>query len=339
MPADIDDDGLLAQYPVPRPESNPPTSTTNAIHLIKLAQLNSEIKYIANSISHSTPAYTYPQIPDVLQWQSDILSRLQRWAAEIPQLSQTQTKLNKIKYHEVVMLLLRPSPAIPNPSHESLYLCNDSAVATIRTFDQLYRGDLLVFTWQTLHSIFLATVTMLYCTWSVPSVTRNTSVETLMKDLNTASSVLSALAEHFVDARRGRDILDELSSVTLRWIMEKQGISASDSQLSQTVTTAKGNPDPHTYGAVSGHEKGGQHSTVEADLTKSNNEQSLPSQAFDDFFSSESWESLFGMPNDSGLPFQIDTIMQGVFNDFQPDFDFGQSLALDNNMLTGDPLL
>merc|ERR1712093_35179 len=51
LPADIDDDGLLAQYPVPRPESNPPTSTTNAIHLIKLAQLNSEIKYIANSIS------------------------------------------------------------------------------------------------------------------------------------------------------------------------------------------------------------------------------------------------------------------------------------------------
>jgi len=156
-----------------------------------------------------------------------------------------------------------------------------------------------------------------------------------MMDLNTASSVLSALAEHFVDARRGRDVLDELSSVTLRWLMEKQGKSASNSQLSQTVTTPKGNSDPHTYG----HEKGGQHSTIEADMTQFNSEESLPSQPFDDFFTSESWESLFGVPNDPELPFQIDTIMQGVFNDFQPDFDFGESLALDNNMLTGDPIL
>ncbi|KAH7397706.1 fungal-specific transcription factor domain-containing protein [Cadophora sp. MPI-SDFR-AT-0126] len=337
LPVDVDDDGLLDQYPIPRSDSSPPTSTTNAIHLIKLTQLNSEIKYIANSISRSTPAYTYPQIPDVLQWQTDILSRLRRWAAEIPQFSQTQTQLSKIKYHEMVMLLLRPSPAIPNPSHESLYTCNESAIATIRTFDQLYRGDLLVFTWQTLHSIFLATVTMLYCTWSVPSVTRDTSVETLMMDLNTSSSVLSALAEHFVDARRGRNILDELSSVTIRWIMDEHGKRARIGQMSQSITTPKNGP--HDYGAESGHDKGGQSPTIEANIAQLNGEPSLPTQSFDDFFTSESWESLFGISDDPGVPFQIDTIMQGVFNDFQPEFEFGQSLELDDNMLTGDPVL
>ncbi|KAK0107787.1 hypothetical protein ONS96_003580 [Cadophora gregata f. sp. sojae] len=338
LPGDVDDEGLLAQYPIPRSDNDPPTSTTNAIHLMKLAQLNSEIKYIANSISRSTPAYTYPQIPDVLQWQTDILGRLRQWAGEIPQLSQTQTKFSKIKYHEVVMLLLRPSPAIPNPSHESLFLCNESATATIRIFDQLYRDNLLVFTWQTLHSIFLATVTMLYCTWSVPRVTRTTIVETLMMDLNTSSSVLSALAEHFVDAKRGRDILDELSSVTIRWIMGKHGSAASTGQMPQSVTLLKESSAAHSCEAGSGHEKDSRDPTDEADLAQFSSESSFTTQPFDDFFTPESWDSLFGMPNDYGLPFHIDTIMQGVFNDYQPEFEFGQSFGLDNK-LTGDPVL
>ncbi|KAH7346719.1 fungal-specific transcription factor domain-containing protein [Rhexocercosporidium sp. MPI-PUGE-AT-0058] len=342
LPVDIDDDGLLSPFPSPRLEDSLPTSATIAIHLFKLSQLNSEIKYIANSISRKTPAYSYPQIPDILQWQADVLGRLQQWATEIPQLNQTQTKLSEIKYHEVVMLLLRPSPAIPNPSHESLHTCHQSSIAVIRTFDQLYRGDLLVFNWQTLHSIFLATVTMLYCTWSVPSVTRNTSAETLMMDLKISSNVLSALAEHFVDVSRGRDILDELSSVTVRWMMDSQnqmhGKKAPNALASQSTVTPNEISASRTVGAESGHENGGPPSAIEAD-TPPGNESSLPTQLFDDFLNSEPWESLFGRPDDSELPlFQIDTIMQNVFNDFQPDVEFGQSLALDN-ILMGDPVL
>ncbi|KAL5318493.1 hypothetical protein ACEPPN_013554 [Leptodophora sp. 'Broadleaf-Isolate-01'] len=340
LPVDIDDDGLLSPFPKPRPDSSAPTSTTNAIHLFKLSQLNSEIKYIANSISRETPAYTYPQIPDVIQWQADVLDRLRQWAAKTPQLNQTQTKLSEIKYHEVVMLLLRPSPAIPNPSHESLHICHEGAIAVIRAFDQLYRGDLLVFNWQTLHSVFLATVTMLYCTWSVPSVTRNTSVETLMVDLKTSSNVLSALAEHFVDASRGRDILDELSSVTVRWMMDSQKYrrTAPNAPTSQSIVTLNESSNSRTGGPEREQDNGGQPSTMEADIAPPTNASPVPTQPFDDFLNSEPWEALFGMPDDSEFPFQIDTIMQNVFNDFQPDFEFGQSLALDN-LLTGDPVL
>lgn len=338
---DIDDDGLLSPLPSPRPEGSPPTSITNTIHLFKLAQLNSEIKYIANSISRKTPAYTYPQIPDVLQWQADVLTRLRQWEAEIPQLNQTQTKLGQIKYHEVVMLLLRPSPAIPNPSQETLHICHESAIATIRTFDQLYRGDLLVFNWQTLHSIFLATVTMLYCTWSVPSVTRSTNVETLMMDLKTSSNVLSALAEHFVDASRSRDILDELSSVTLRWLLDSQK-QARTAPISQPIGLLNETAGLRSSGADSGYvNRAGRltSAALEAELAPLSSESSIPTQPFDDFLNSEPfddflnsepWDALFGTSDDSSFPFQIDTIMQGVFNDFQPDFEFGQNLSLEN---------
>ncbi|KAL2069801.1 hypothetical protein VTL71DRAFT_14480 [Oculimacula yallundae] len=335
LPMDIDDEGLLIPLHHPRPGDSSPTSTTNAIHLFKLSQLNSEIKYIANSISHTTPAFTYPLIPDILTWQADVLDRLRQWAVEIPQLNETQTKHSEIKYHEMIMLLLRPSPAIHSPSHQSLCTCHESAISAIRTFEKLYRGDLLVFNWQTLHSIFLATVTMLYCTWTVPSVTRSTNVETLMKDLKTSSNVLSALAEHFLDASRGRDMLDELSSATLRWIMDSQkhGETAPDASIARSTEVSTETSGSRRRRATSTHGNDGQSTAFEVDVALFDNE--LPTQqSFDDFLSSGSWDTLFGISDESVFP--IDTIMHGICNDFQPDFDFGQNLALDD-ILAGDP--
>lgn len=61
---------------------------------------------------------------------------------------------------------------------------------------------------------------MLYCIWKVPSVTRTTKLETLNADLKSASSILSALGEHWFSAKRSRDFLDELSTTTIRWLTE-----------------------------------------------------------------------------------------------------------------------
>lgn len=182
---------------IPRFARSPPTSISNAIHLFKLARLNSEIKYVANSISHETPAYTYPRIPNIFDWQRDVLRRLHEWNAEIPQFHGNQihlTKCSQIKYHEMIMLLLRPSPVVQQPSSESLRLCHESSVAAIRLLDELYRRDLLTYVWTAVHSVFLATLTMLYCIWTVPHIARDTKLEVLITDLKSASNVLAATA-------------------------------------------------------------------------------------------------------------------------------------------------
>ncbi|CZT04261.1 hypothetical protein WAI453_009683 [Rhynchosporium graminicola] len=240
-----------------------------------------------------------------------VLDRLRQWEALAPQLNEIQQKLSKIKGNEVVMLLLRPSPATPNPSHESLRICYESSIVVIRTFDQIYRVDVLVFNWHTIHSIFLAIVTILYCTWTIPSVTRDTNVETLMVDLKTASNILSALAEYFVDASRGRDMLYELSMATLRRIMDSKSHrrTATDASISQPLVTPDGASDVRSRGAPSAHGHGSQPRAIEADIVSFSNEPLyFPEPSFDDFLSSTAWEELLNQSNGSVTP--IDTIMR-----------------------------
>jgi hypothetical protein len=62
-----------------RTEEEPPTHMSYAIHMFKLARLNSEMKYILHSISRETPAYAYPAVRCMKTWQTDMLSRLDQW--------------------------------------------------------------------------------------------------------------------------------------------------------------------------------------------------------------------------------------------------------------------
>jgi hypothetical protein len=316
--------------PSQRLASYTPSEITLSIHLIKLSQLNSEIKYIANSISHEAPPHSYPQVPDVNAWKDDILHRLRQWLSETPQCQATQAyvaKLLEIKYHEVMMLLLRPSPAIPQPSHESLKLCQHSALAVIRNFDELYRGNLLPYTWPTVHSVFLATISMLFCIWNVPSVTRATKLDILMADLKSASGILSALGEHWFSAKRSRDLLDELSQTTIRWLidLELKALSPSARMVSRTQNTSGADiqpPTPVTHN--DGH--GDQSRSVEEPASLADS-----SPFLDVILNSEPSASMLSFLDETSPTFDIDLIMQGVFNDyFQPDVEFGHSFPLEN---------
>jgi len=322
---------LSALEPRRRPNSYTPSDITLSIHLIKLAQLNSEIKYIANSISRTAPPHSYPQVPDVLAWKDDVLGRLRNWKAEAPHYLGTQSyaaKIVEIKYHEVMMLLLRPSPAIAHPSHDSLKLCQDSALAMIRTFDELYRGNLLPYTWPTVHSVFLGTITMLYCIWNVPSVARTMKLETLMADLKSASSILSALGEHWFSAKRSRELLDELSTTTIRWLIDlelKQ--SASSVHTASTTQDSQGTEIQCTASEASNGSTGTQHQLVGGQGNTTS-----PPAFLDILLSSEQSTSMLNFLDDTNQTFDIDSIMQGVFDDYQLGVEFGQSFPLGNGL-------
>ncbi|KAE9366043.1 hypothetical protein N431DRAFT_351537 [Stipitochalara longipes BDJ] len=329
LPQDIDDDALTALEPRQRLENYTPSNITLSIHLIKLAQLNSEIKYIANSISRKAPPHSYPQVPDVLAWKDDVLRRLRRWREEIPQNHGTQpniTKMVEIKYHEVLMLLLRPSPAIAFPSNESLKLCQNSALAVIRNFDELYHENLLPYTWVTVHSVFLGTITMLYCIWNVPSMARTTKLETLMGDLKSASSILSALGEHWFSAKRSRELLDELSTTTIRWLIGlelKQ--SASSVHMDSEAQDAHAPRIQQTALEANNGSIGDQTPLVEG-LANFNSSSSF----LDVLLSSEPSACMLSFLDETNQSFDIDSIMQKVFDDYQLDVEFGQSFPHDN---------
>ncbi|TVY15564.1 Positive regulator of purine utilization, partial [Lachnellula arida] len=228
LPADVDDHNLSATSIRRRREGEPPTHMSCAIHLFKLAQINSEIKYICHSVSQKLPPYSYPNIPDILEWQKDIVVRLESWKQQIPQFTDERihmTRLCERKYHKIIMLLHGPSPAIPKPSLESSKACYQSAVADIRLYSQLYKQDLLTYSWVTVHSIFLSTLTMLHCIWTVPEITVGAQIDDLVAILKAGSNVLSATGEHWSEAKRSRDVLDGLSVPTIRWLLEHKARS------------------------------------------------------------------------------------------------------------------
>ncbi|KAF5021292.1 hypothetical protein F66182_6690 [Fusarium sp. NRRL 66182] len=214
-----------------------------AMHLFRAAKLNSEIKYMANSIVRDSPRYAYPQVVDIHIWQRAMLQQIDEWASQIPGLDNPSDfylrATCQLRYHGLRMLLLRPSPAIPKPSHEALVQCHQSARESIQLFNQLYKKNLLVHSWTTFHGIVLSTITLMYCIKVVPDIARSTDADSLMADLSISLSVLSATGEHWSGAKRSRDILDELGKSTVRYLRENS-VGADSMGRSASRVTARG---------------------------------------------------------------------------------------------------
>jgi hypothetical protein len=329
LPANISDNMLIqdaSSTALQGPEEDC-SSISYAIHLFKLAQFNSEIKYVLHSVSRETPRYTYPSIPNISDWLADLICRLRDWWDAIPHFSRDQKHLSllcELQYHEMMMLLLRPSPRIRNPSKNSLVTCHASATAAIRVWQDLYQADRLTYSWPSIHALSLSVTTLLYCIWTVNDIARSTKIDKFINDMRTASNVLSAAAENWTEAKKSRDILDELSNATIRWLLDV-GSRQADMQRNANMDLNSSNNNSMSH---------------LQSLPTPATTQSLPSQqqysnlnqaGFDD------WPSV-GMGIDSyvdasdfatymGAPDMYSNDMQSairsIFSDFQPTFNFG----------------
>lgn len=240
---DVEDENLTDSEMQVRAENQPPTHMSVAIHLFKLALLNSEAKYVLHSISYDPLPYASPTILDVFRWQESLLQRLDTWYGDIPKM-QDRAELDhiamacEIKYHEVKMLLLRPSPRMPHPSENSLRSCYDSATRCLRLSGRLYRASLLQYSWTTMHSVFLGMLTMLYCIWLIPQITEEIKTDDLISDIKVGSVVLSAIGEHWSEAKRSNEHLEQLSNATLRWMLDRNAKRATYAAPTNNVNQA-----------------------------------------------------------------------------------------------------
>ncbi|KAL5042344.1 hypothetical protein BDW71DRAFT_211283 [Aspergillus fruticulosus] len=197
-----------------------------SIHLFRLAQLNSEIKYIMHSINRDVPAYALPVIRDILSWQQEMVRSLDSWLVAIPPqppgVSAEIVLLCRAKYHETMILLLRPSPGIPNPSDAILDECFNHALALLREFSELYATGNLLYNRLVVHSIFLGTLVMLNCIWKLPTAAARVPVDGLISKFNTTQNILSSIGEHWSEATRTRDCIKELSTATIQRLLRMQ---------------------------------------------------------------------------------------------------------------------
>ncbi|KAL4782206.1 fungal-specific transcription factor domain-containing protein [Aspergillus varians] len=197
-----------------------------SIHLFRLAQMNSEIKYIMHSVNRDAPAYAVPAVRNISTWQQNMIESLDRWFQAIPHqpsgVGVEIVLLCKAKYHETMILLLRPSPGIPNPPDKILDECFNHSITLLREFSELYATGNLLYNRLVVHSIFLGTLVMLNCIWKLPRTAARIPVDELISQFNSSQNILSSIGEHWREATRARDCIKELSSVTIQRLLKTQ---------------------------------------------------------------------------------------------------------------------
>ncbi|KAL5336561.1 fungal-specific transcription factor domain-containing protein [Aspergillus crustosus] len=240
FPSSIPDRDLLNIGPEHQLQFESTSHISYSVHVFKLAQLNSEIKYIMHSINRDAPAYALPAVRDIQAWQQDMIQSLDNWLLGIPQSGGAGSdivQLCKVKYHETMILLLRPSPGIPNPSQDILDKCFDHALTLLREFSELYASGNLLYNRLVVHSIFLGTLVMLNCIWKLPWTAARMPVDDLISKFNTSQNILSSIGEHWSEAARARDCIRELSTVTIQRLLKHQPPTSTIAQPAQVDTS------------------------------------------------------------------------------------------------------
>ncbi|TQN69536.1 Positive regulator of purine utilization [Colletotrichum shisoi] len=310
LPQNIDDVSLqsqsFSQQQPPPPDAANPGRMAFSIHLFRLAKLNSEFKYVANSIVRDTPRYAYPAVIDIDEWQQGMLQQLDEWQSGIPEASPGSDYIRtvcRIRCHGLRMLVLRPSPAIPNPLPGALRKCYAAAREVLSLSDQLYKQNLLVHTWNTCHSAVLGLITMLYCIKMVPDIVRQTSLDVLLSDFSAGLGVLAATGEHWSGAKRCRDILDDMVRATVRWIRDLANQPPGGAEARHGSFEGMSHPVAMASVAAAAAAAGGASSY-------------LPQDPFEAFLASTS----FGEQLPVGDAANLDGIMRGLFDDFIPTY-------------------
>lgn len=297
-----------------------PAALACAVVHFKLALLNSEIMYALHSVSANAPQHTYPRIPDVESWQGGLYDRLVAIHREFPTFgneSKHFLALCEVRYHEIVMLLFRPTPRIRSPGQDSLTHCYQSAEATIRLWKELYNSDRMSYSWTSIHSICLSGITILYCIWMVRELSMSIEIDNLSQTMMAASNLLSAAGEHWTNARRCRNSLNNLTAATVRWLVN---LRSKPDQPSVPTAPNGSNGSHGGVSEVSYIEQQPQVFPVTGNLA--DDQPLFNSEWVDMYINGDDIASLFRTPTD---PSTTDlSLMEGMFTEYQPLFDFYQ---------------
>lgn len=190
LPLPLSDEDLVLEDMSPgscQSVSPTPSDLSTFVHIIKLRQLNSRIQ------NTFYPADTTGIDASLVNAQRDgIRTMLENWIGSTPRYTAPTTatfqsaEWFQIAYNHALLLIYRPSPACPEVTVQTLRTCGDASITLITLYLTLYSKNKFAYTWVSLHSLFMASVTMLY------TLTRQEIRDTTTKDV-TKSNVLSSL--------------------------------------------------------------------------------------------------------------------------------------------------
>lgn len=203
------------------------------LHYFRYRQLQSEIQVM---LYERLPS-TFP-ILDFAAWQRHMHEKLSSWLTTQPAATSNSNiappEALQLAYHQAIILLYRPSPAIPLPSEASLLILSDSASRIIHLYRRLHRENKLRLFWQAVHNLFAAGTALLHCYSHSAEMRERTTLRSLESSIHACSAVLWAMVERFPAAKGKRDAFDVIATAALDSLssdIEPSDVASGGSQL------------------------------------------------------------------------------------------------------------
>lgn len=206
-----------------------------AQYSFRLDQIVAEIKLMLHRVVNLPERFPWPT--NLSGWQKEahancdnilgeILTHL-KWRSRRSTADITIRSL-ELKYHHNLMLLHRPSPAIPQPSIDSWNICYNSAVRTIMIYSDLHRFSKLTNSWLTAHTVFVSGITFVYCLWVQPQTKSQTTLEAFTSNAAACTALLRFLGKTWTVAADAVEKFDRLVQMTASAWKSGEGTSGAE---------------------------------------------------------------------------------------------------------------
>lgn len=194
---------------------------------------------------------------------------LDGWRQDVEQLQLEQTSQTSsschlsmewynLLYSNAMLILWRPSPLLPEVSHDatSLQFIFESAKQSITIYASLHKSRKINYSWITLQSVFLAGLSYVYACgrhfrsrWrnpSQPSLQKDPTTIEVVNDTRACSNVLVAVSERWNALRNCHEVFDRLADAVLSDAIKLQTSQAQ--QLAQSMMPQPVNVNNGTFG-------------------------------------------------------------------------------------------
>ena len=164
---------------------------------------------------------------DLETWKQDVEQLHLEHSSQISSSCHLSTEWYNLLYSNAMLILWRPSPLLPDISHDanSLQHIFDSAKQSITIYASLHKSRKINYSWITLQSVFLAGLSYVYACgrhfrsrWrnpTEPSLQKDPTTIEVVNDTRACSNVLVAVSERWNALRNCHEVFDRLSDAVL----------------------------------------------------------------------------------------------------------------------------
>ncbi|KAL5404469.1 hypothetical protein PMIN04_012585 [Paraphaeosphaeria minitans] len=202
----------------------------------------SEIKLLFYHLPSQANTYAWPA--DHQAPQASLQQKLGAWRHELSAITsalqdaseedQLEHRKHELKltsqYFAAMVLLYQPSQTIPQPAEQSLLICYQCAASRLNAYNDLYHAESFYQSWRSVQGIFSSGATMIYCLWTSALVRSTVPWSEAMKDLRTATNLLSVGGEWWPSVKKGKESFSSAIDALFRKLDISQHENAKSGQ-------------------------------------------------------------------------------------------------------------